>query len=120
MPGNCFLFKAAYPYFWVFHAQRSTVVVVPSLCRKCLSHFGQNPLGRRGNGKLLARVVIPRFQQNTKQNRRAARFAAKLNLFSHRGIAKQSGITEQVVITTTFPRSALLFGRPSVRQRRRL
>jgi hypothetical protein len=42
---------------------------------------------RRGSdrtlGGLLARLVIPRFQPKAKQNRRAARIAAVLNLFSH-------------------------------------
>src|ERR1700674_4162019 len=38
--------------------------------------------GVGGNGKLVARAVIPRFQRKAKQNRHAASFATMLNLFS--------------------------------------
>ena len=59
--------------------------MLPSSYRKLVPHFGQNPLGRGREWGLLARVVIPRFLQKAKENRRAARFRSMLNLFSHRG-----------------------------------
>src|SRR6267378_3651636 len=63
----------------------SAAVVLTYESRTCIA-AGQNPPGLgRDLGGLLARLVIPRFQQKAKQNRRAARFAPILHLFSHRG-----------------------------------
>src|ERR1700675_2645703 len=82
----------------------STAVVLPCAYRKRVSLPVKTRWGVGGNGKLLARVVIPRFQQKAKQNRHAARVSAMWNLFSHRGrlqkITKQDNKTI-VAITST-------------------
>ena len=69
----------------VADVQGSTTVALPVFLgsQTCATFSVKTRWEWAGLGKLLAQVVIPRFQEKAKQNRCAARFAAMLNLFSH-------------------------------------
>jgi hypothetical protein len=60
---------------------------------------GQNPsgLGRDFGGRLLARVVIPRFREKAKENRHTAWFCSVLNLFAHHELQPR-GRTETLML----------------------
>src|SRR5258708_23570457 len=72
-----------------FHRSGSTAFSAACAYEYCI--FGQNAAGAwAGLRKLLSRVVISRFQQKTKQNRRAARFCGNVEFIFTSGMPRRT------------------------------
>jgi len=73
----------------------STAVVLTCVYRERVLLPVKTRPGFDGVGGALARLVIPRFQQKTKQNRRAARFCGYIAFVFTPGMPKRTGKPNQ-------------------------